>query len=366
MPLSKDALERLIEASPDIVVATDDHGMVSFYNDGARENLGYSREEIIGSFVAQLYPSAEEAKRVMAAMRDPGGPGKGRVVNFPTTYVAKNGEQIPVAISGVILYGEADKEEGTIGFAKDLREILRKDQLAVLGEIAIGLSHKINNPLEVITNQLDLLERGFEKPGGSRADTPEARRVRAIREEIGRVAGQLRRLDEMARREEYSSTGYLGDARMIDLEEDAASAAAPERSTGSRSPLADHSVLVVDDDAGVRESVAEVLRAEACDVETAGDAEAALRRLGERPFDLVLSDVVMPGMDGYELFLEVQRRHPAVHMALMTAYYYDKDHIIKRSRLEGLEGVLFKKPIDPDRLRKVLGDLINPPPPAPS
>ena len=73
MPLSKDALERLIEASPDIVVATDARGMVSFYNDGARENLGYSREEIIGRFVAQLYPSVDEAKRVMAAMRDPGG-----------------------------------------------------------------------------------------------------------------------------------------------------------------------------------------------------------------------------------------------------------------------------------------------------
>jgi PAS domain S-box-containing protein len=57
MPLSKDALERLIEASPDIVVATETGGSVAYYNDGARENLGYSREEIIGSPVRQLYPS---------------------------------------------------------------------------------------------------------------------------------------------------------------------------------------------------------------------------------------------------------------------------------------------------------------------
>ena len=48
-------------------------------------------------------------------------------------------ERIPVAISGTLLYDEAGEEDGTIGFAKDLREILRKDQLATLGEVAVGL-----------------------------------------------------------------------------------------------------------------------------------------------------------------------------------------------------------------------------------
>jgi hypothetical protein len=38
----------------------------------------------------------------------------------------------------------------------------------------------------------------------------------------------------------------------------------------------------------------------------------------------------------------------------MTAYYHDKDHIIKRSRMKGLEGSVFKKPINPDHLKKVI------------
>jgi hypothetical protein len=38
----------------------------------------------------------------------------------------------------------------------------------------------------------------------------------------------------------------------------------------------------------------------------------------------------------------------------MTAYYYDKDHILKRSRLRGLEGALFKKPVNPGKLRAML------------
>jgi hypothetical protein len=36
----------------------------------------------------------------------------------------------------------------------------------------------------------------------------------------------------------------------------------------------------------------------------------------------------------------------------MTAFHYDKDHIIKRSRLRGLSGVVFKKPVDPAALRQ--------------
>jgi DNA-binding NarL/FixJ family response regulator len=76
--------------------------------------------------------------------------------------------------------------------------------------------------------------------------------------------------------------------------------------------------------------------------------------LAARPFDVVLSDVVMPKMDGYELYLQVRACYPKTPVLMMTAFHYDKDHIIKRSRMEGLEGVIFKKPVDPDRLREAI------------
>ena len=44
MALDRATLERLIEASPDLVIATDAGGNVSYYNDGARENLGFTRQ----------------------------------------------------------------------------------------------------------------------------------------------------------------------------------------------------------------------------------------------------------------------------------------------------------------------------------
>ena len=76
--------------------------------------------------------------------------------------------------------------------------------------------------------------------------------------------------------------------------------------------------------------------------------------LERKNFDLILSDVVMPDMDGYELYSAVKKKNPSMPVILMTAFYYDKDHVIKRSCLEGVQGVIFKKPIDPVRLKKVI------------
>ncbi len=356
MPLSAELLQRLLEASPDIVVATDRMGTVSYYNDGARENLGYSRDEIIGRDVVHLYPSAEEARRVMAAMRSSEHGEPGRLVNFPTTFVAKDNRRIDVAISGFILYDEDGKESGTFGFAKDISEILRRDQLAVLGDIAIGFSHEISNPLQVILNHVGLLEKVLVDRPSTKSGTHELRHVEAIRREVDRIEAQLGRLHEMAEHREYARTSYLGDATMIDLS---------PRISEDR-PLAGRCILVVDDDAGVRESVAEILQEEFCRVVPAADGQQALDALERQAFDIVLSDVVMPGMDGYQLFLETKRRWPKTVVVLMTAFYYDKDHVLKRSRLEGLPGVLFKKPVRPDRLKSTLASLLTPAPPGTS
>ena len=347
MALTQERLERLISRSTDIVVATDGKGMVAYYNDGASEILGYTPEEILGQYSAQLYPSLDEAKRVMRAMRDPGFGGKGAVSTFPTTFLSKTGEQIPVAISGTLVYDDDGAEDGTIGFAKDLREILRKDQLATLGEVAVGLSHEINNPLAVILNQVTMLERDVEKLAGERDCSVEMERCHAMRRELSRVSEILERLGEIVETESYETIEYVGPARMIDLRARRESRDPDPRLVGKR-------VLVVDDDLGICRSLQEILIAEGCSVETAGDGEEALRRLAAARFDVVLTDVVMPNMDGYQLYTALRERQPELPVLMMTAFYYDKDHIIKRSRLEGLKGVIFKKPVDPHKLRDVL------------
>jgi len=352
MSLSKEKLEGLISRSTDIIIATDRKGCIIYYNDGASRSLGYTQAEILGSFVATAYPDVEEAKRVMRAMRGPDHGGAGIVETFQTTFLSKDGQHIPVAMSATITYDESGEPDGTIGYAKDLREILRKDKLATLGEVAVGLSHEINNPLAVILNLLDLLEREIDELAGDQDSSVEFERLHGMRREVTRISGILNRLEEMVETENYETTKYIGPTRMIDL-----------RGSRSGTPdgpdLKDIRVLVVDDDLGICRSIEEMLAAEGCVVETAGDGAEGLRKIESSDFDVVLTDVVMPEMDGYELYSAVRERFPNLPVLMMTAFHYDKDHIIKRSKLKGLKEVLFKKPVDPDRLRRVIRETVD-------
>lgn len=357
LKLDQNYLRRLIESSPDIVIAVDREGTIIYYNDGARKNLGFSAAEIIGQPVTRIYPTREEAQRVMMAMR--GSTDGGRISSFETVLRDKENREIPVAISGSIIYDEHGAEIGSIGFARDIRRMRQREQLATCGEIAVSLAHEINNPLETIINNLDLLTHCVEGRLSPAEMVVENERVDSIRAGIARVQAIVRRLDEMTRKGVYETRDYLQGRKMADLaprESDAVKGAAASCGAAPREDwaLAGMSVLVLDDDVTVLTSLADVLRAERCIVHTATRPSAALGILRNMKVDAVISDVVMPEMDGYEFYLRVKEEMPDLPVVLMTAYYYDKDHIIKRSRLRGLEGAIFKKPVNPDKLRKML------------
>lgn len=339
--------ERLVESSPDIVVAVDRAGTVIFYNDGAEKNLGFTAAEILGHDVVQLYPSAEEAHRVMLAMRSEEYGGPGKVKNFETTFVNRWGEAIPVAISGSILFDENGLEIGSIGFAKDLREIRHRDRLATLGEVAVALCHEINSPLEIILNEVELLESFVRKTASDEQAVMEEERVDAVRREVLKIQEIVNRLVEMARNGKYLTREYMVGQQMADVTQ------RPLPVVRRTEGLEGLRVLVVDDDLGVCRSLRDLLVAEGCDVLVASDGLRALEILNRSAVDIVVSDVVMPDLDGYDLFMEIRRRG-TTPVILMTGYYYDRDHVIKRSRLEGLESVIFKKPIDPTRLKAMI------------
>jgi PAS domain S-box-containing protein len=341
-------LEKLLESSPDIVVAVDRHGTISFYNDGARRTLGYTPEEVLGQHVTRLYPDIAEARKVMAALRE----GK----DCETVFVTKSGVRIPVLIAGSIIRNPEGEELGSIGFAKDVREIRRHDQLATLGEVAIGLAHEINNPLEVIVNNLNLLEAHVTKVTSDEDFVVESERLDSIHAALSRIQAIVTSLVEMAQGSEYATREYLRGAKMTDLTLRAKSGDRPgAEQVMHRDPeLQGIRILVVDDDLGVCQSLRDLLTQEGCEVVVATGGREALARLETTPVDLVLSDVVMPDMDGYEVFQEVRRTHAGVPVVLMTAFTFDKDHIIKRSRLAGLDDVVYKKPIDPPRLRELI------------
>ncbi len=354
MALPVQYFQKLVESCPDIIISVDKQGTITFYNDGARQNLGFSYEEILGKNVLEIYPSLEEARKVMAAMRASNNDGKGHVRNFETIFKTKRGEKIPVAISASITYDEQGNEIGSIGFAKDIREIRRRDQLVTLAEVAIGVSHEINNSLEVLVNQIEMLRKYVGRAANDEDYLVESERLDSLASQVETIQDITGRISPMADEGEYGTKEYLHGKMMTDLRTDEVAKPCDRPKADARYPLSGLRVLIVDDDAGICESLKDLLEGERCCIETAPSGVHAMEWLERQPFDLVLSDVVMPDMDGYELYQTVKGNRPKLPVVLMTAFNYDKDHIIKRSCLEGLQGVIFKKPVNPAMLKKIV------------
>ncbi|MGA7218827.1 MAG: sigma-54 dependent transcriptional regulator, partial [Candidatus Sulfotelmatobacter sp.] len=79
-------------------------------------------------------------------------------------------------------------------------------------------------------------------------------------------------------------------------------------------------VLIIDDEAEIRESLQTLLEMEGFAVETASTGEAGLQRIGEHPFDLILLDLALPGRDGMEILAEIRSHETRLPVIMITAY----------------------------------------------
>jgi DNA-binding NtrC family response regulator len=111
-------------------------------------------------------------------------------------------------------------------------------------------------------------------------------------------------------------------------------------------------ILVVDDEESVCDVLAHVLRREGYDVETANRGDDALRLYGAAPFDFVLSDLRMPGMDGITLLRRIKELDPRAIVAILTAYKEDWSKTVECMRLGAFDYI--SKPFDNDKTIKPL------------
>src|SRR5246500_1695511 len=79
-------------------------------------------------------------------------------------------------------------------------------------------------------------------------------------------------------------------------------------------------VLIIDDEAGIRESLQTLLELEGYDVETAATGQQGLNRLGQRTFDLILLDLALPDRNGLDILAELRVQDPGVSVIMITAY----------------------------------------------
>ncbi len=92
------------------------------------------------------------------------------------------------------------------------------------------------------------------------------------------------------------------------------------RTASNRNPGFGGAVLIIDDEAEIRESLQTLLELEGFAVETAATGEAGLQRIGEHPFDLILLDLTLPGRDGMEILSEIRAHETGLPVIMITAF----------------------------------------------
>ena len=113
-------------------------------------------------------------------------------------------------------------------------------------------------------------------------------------------------------------------------------------------------ILVVDDDPDMRDSVVAMLRAFGMETSCADSARAALAMcIGVCPYDVILSDVVMPGIGCVQFAKMVRDQHPTVPVVLMTGHESIVDSVLDAG------AVPLVKPFTPIQLELVIDDVLR-------
>ena len=159
-------LADILKHSADGIIGLDPSGVVTIWNDGAERLLGYPASEAIGREInAVLRPSGERARREQVVMRRELERERA-VVNFLTEVLAKDGTPIQISLTATLIAGADGGALGSSLIVRDNRlqsrledQMRRSERLAAISVMAAGLAHEINNPLAIIGNRIECMQR---------------------------------------------------------------------------------------------------------------------------------------------------------------------------------------------------------------
>ncbi len=105
-------------------------------------------------------------------------------------------------------------------------------------------------------------------------------------------------------------------------------------------------ILVVDDEAQIRELIRVYLKKQGFDVSTAATSEEALGVLGRRSADLVVLDIGLADEDGLKVLVEIKKNHPSLHVIMLTGMGFVED-LLQEAVQKGADGYVSKElPLD--------------------
>ena len=116
-------------------------------------------------------------------------------------------------------------------------------------------------------------------------------------------------------------------------------------------------ILIVEDEAIMRESLRDWFRDEGYEVETAEEGEEALQRIGEKEFGVAVLDLRLPGKNGLEVLKEATTRNPKLKGIIITAYP-SVETALEAMKIGAVDYIA--KPFAPDALEKAIQEILGP------
>jgi len=118
------------------------------------------------------------------------------------------------------------------------------------------------------------------------------------------------------------------------------------------------SILLIDDDEWIRDSLSIFFENEGCHLTALETAEEGMKELKTKTFDIIVTDYRLPGMDGLEFLKKIKRFHPNVMKVLITAYR--SNDVVSEAKRIGVQDFIEKpftiKTIEDSLFRLIQGD----------
>ncbi len=164
---TRDFLTRVIEGTADAIIVRDAGGLITSWNPAAEAIFGWTAAEMSGQTALRLVAAGDEAatavNRIDAALRE------GRTLrNLETQGLRKDGTPITLSLTVAPIYDAANSFAGTTGIVRDVTaikqlqlQLLERERLAAIGELAAVVAHEVRNPLAGIRGGCEILLEGY-------------------------------------------------------------------------------------------------------------------------------------------------------------------------------------------------------------
>ncbi len=116
-------------------------------------------------------------------------------------------------------------------------------------------------------------------------------------------------------------------------------------------------ILIIEDDKEMRSLLEDILDEEGFGTESVSNGSEGLQELAKEPFDLVITDIRMPGFTGLDILPIIKKLQPQASVIVITAF--GNEEVYRRSFEKGAAGSL-EKPIHMDRLRTMVHEMVSP------